>query len=335
MQSRDGQIVFKNPSQLLNSTQLSLFTVTMSSPFLDIQGNPIPLERILGNGGSAVVMVQDDVAIKIPLRYRWSSDSDVKANAQSLRREQDIYRRLQVPEDDRSHGVVSCIGFLTDATQLAYMVEGDLQAFLAKYRPSHQLQLRWFKQMARTLSFIHDRRVLVADISSRNFLLDSNLSLKICDFTEASLLPLDSDMEVVDDNGYTARIDVGLLGAVMYEVITGTKCEIDLFKDNSPTDGRAYWPKRRHLPSTKDIWLGWIIEGCWNGEITSPHSLLCALNSTDSRFSLITGSTIPQFLASMRNLLRARPNTTLIGGLGLVLLTLVVGRKAFSMSQGP
>lgn len=135
--------------------------------------------------------------------------------------------------------------------------------------------------MARTLSFIHDRRVLVADIASRNFLLDSDLSLKFCDFTEASLLPLDSDMETADDNGYTTRIDIGSLGAVIYEVITGTKCKIDLYKDNSPTDGRAYWPERRLLPSTQGIWLGWIIEGCWNGEFASAHNLLQALNSTN------------------------------------------------------
>ncbi|RLL95909.1 hypothetical protein CFD26_103065 [Aspergillus turcosus] len=190
----------------------------MSSPFLDIQGNPIPQEQVLGSGGSAVVLLQNDVAVKTPLRYLWSSDSDVQVNIESLRREQAVYRRLQNPGDERSEGIVRCIGFSNEATQLAYMVNGDLRTYLAKCRPSHQLQLTWFNEMARTLSYIHDRRVLVADIASRNFLLDSDLSLKICDFSEASLLPLDSDMEAVDDNGYTTQIDIGLLGAVMYEV---------------------------------------------------------------------------------------------------------------------
>ncbi|RHZ56940.1 hypothetical protein CDV55_103152 [Aspergillus turcosus] len=188
----------------------------MSSPFLDIQGNPIPQEQVLGSGGSAVVLLQNDVAVKTPLRYLWSSDSDVQVNIESLRREQAVYRRLQNPGDERSEGIVRCIGFSNEATQLAYMVNGDLRTYLAKCRPSHQLQLTWFNEMARTLSYIHDRRVLVADIASRNFLLDSDLSLKICDFSEASLLPLDSDMEAVDDNGYTTQIDIGLLGAVIH-----------------------------------------------------------------------------------------------------------------------
>lgn len=107
--------------------------------------------------------------------------------------------------------------------------------------------------MAHTLSYIHDRRVPVTDIASRNFLLDSNLFLQFSDFSEASLLALNTELETADDNGYTTQIDIGLLGTVIYEVVTGEKCEVDLFKNNHPTDGRAYWPQRESLPSTQDI----------------------------------------------------------------------------------
>ena len=104
------------------------------------------------------------------------------------------------------------------------MANGDLRTYLGANKPSQQLQLSWFRDMARTLEYFHDQRVLVADIASRNFLLDLDLNIKFCDFSEASLLSL-------DDNGYTTRIDIGFLGAVIYEVVTGEKCEIDLFKD--------------------------------------------------------------------------------------------------------
>jgi serine/threonine protein kinase len=318
-----------------NSIKLPFLPLAMSSPFLDIKGNAIPQEQVLGNGSSAVVLLQNDVAVKTPLRYLWSSDSDVEGNIESLRREQDVYRRLQNPGDERSEGVVCCIGFSNEATQLAYMVNGDLRTYLAKCRPSPQLQLTWFNEMARTLSYIHDRRVLVADIASRNFLLDSDLSVKICDFSEASLLPLDSDIEAVDDNGYTAQIDIGLLGAVMYEVVTGNKCEIDLFKDNSPTDGRAHWPERKFLPGTRGIWIGWIIEGCWNGEFSNAHSLLQALDSINPRFSsAIARSPKTHILASIKDSIRDRPITTIIGALSLAVFTLIVGRKTSLMWRG-
>lgn len=88
----------------------------MFSPFLSIHGNLIPQEEVFGSGGSAVVLLQNEVAVKVPLRYPWSSDSDVRANTESLRREQSVYRRLQFPEDERSGGVVRCIGFSTEAT---------------------------------------------------------------------------------------------------------------------------------------------------------------------------------------------------------------------------
>lgn len=305
----------------------------MSSPFLDIRGDPIPQEQVLGCGSSAVILLQNGVAVKTPLRYLWSSDSDVEVNIESVRREQDVYRRMQSIKDDRSKGIVSCVGFSAEATQLAYMVNGDLRTYLAKSRPSHQLQLTWFREMARTLCYIHDRCVLVADIATRNFLLDTDMSLKICDFSEASLLPLDSNMETVDENGFTTQIDIGLLGTVMYEIATGNKCEIDLFKDNSPTDGRAYWPERKSLPSTKGIWLGWIIEGCWNGEFRSAHSLLQALDSVDIRLSApIAQPRTAPFIVSVKDTMRDWPITTIVGALGLTMFTLMIGRRAFLLS---
>ncbi|KAJ5370030.1 uncharacterized protein N7496_006122 [Penicillium cataractarum] len=306
----------------------------MSSPFLNIQGDPIPPEQVLGSGASAVVLLQNNVAVKTPLRYLWSSDFDVRANTESLRREQSIYSRLQCPEDERSDGVVRCIGFSAEATQLAYMVNGDLRTYLAERRPSYQLQLTWFREMARTLSYIHDRRVLVADIASRNFLLDSDLSLKLCDFSEASLFPLDSNMDAVDDNGFTTQIDIGLLGAVMYEIVTGNKCEVDLFKDNSLTDGRAYWPERKSLPITEDIWLGGVIEGCWDGKFRSAHSLLQALNVVALPSpSPATRPRIAHLVVYIRDIMSGRPILTIVSGLGLVAVALVVGRKAFLTSR--
>jgi hypothetical protein len=87
-------------------------------------------------------------------------------------------------------------------------------------------------------------------------------------------------MDTLDDNGYTTRIDIGFLGTVIYEVVTGKKCEVDLFKDNLPTSGRANWPQREFLPSTEDVWLGSIIEECWvDGGFPNARSLLRALDS--------------------------------------------------------
>ena len=234
---------------------------------------------VVGSGGTAAVILQDGLAVKTPPGYLWSLDANVKADLDSILLTQNICRRLQLPEDPRSSGVVQCIELSTDCTRLAYLPNEDLRNYLKTFRPSQDLHLRWFIEMTQTLGYVHDRCVLVADIATRNFLVDSDLSVEMCDFTEASLLPLGSDMASVDDNGYTTQVDVGLLGATMYEVMTGDKCEFDLYKHNSPSDGRAYWTERSSLPVTKDIPFGWVIEGCWDGRFRDACSLLQALES--------------------------------------------------------
>jgi hypothetical protein len=98
---------------------------------------PFLRKKVLGSRASPVAVLQNDVALTIPLRSISSSDSDVKANNQSLRRERNVYGRLQDLEDERSDGVVRCIGFLSEAAQLAYISNGDLRAYLAKNRRSY------------------------------------------------------------------------------------------------------------------------------------------------------------------------------------------------------
>lgn len=249
--------------------------------FLDLQGSSIPESQVIGYGGTGVVLLRDGVAVKIPFRNSRTSDARVKGNLKVLRLEQGVYRRLSPSQGDQCPGVVPCLGFTEDSIELAYMKNGELRSYLESHPTSRTLQLSWFCQMAHTLAQIHERHVLVTDISTRNFLLDADMSLKLCDFSEASVLPLQTNMETADDEGYTVAVDIGLLGIIMYEIVTGTRCEIDLYKDNDPRDGRAYWPDRSYLPSTENLWLGPIIEACWTGGFRDARCLLEALETAE------------------------------------------------------
>lgn len=222
-------------------------------------------EQILGMGRTGFVIRQGDLAIKLPLKLDISSDEAVSANIESLQREQCIYQRLE-----KHDGVVPYLGFSETTTTLRLMKNGDLRSYLKKNhnnhtRPPKHLQLSWFRTMARTLAYIHGQRVIVADIdiASRNFLLDSELSIKICDFTESILLPRETCVGNADVDGYSTRTDIGQLGCVIYEVIAGEKCDFDIFKDIPPEEYGGRWPPRADLPSTHGIWLGSISEKCW------------------------------------------------------------------------
>lgn len=292
----------------------------MSLPFLDSKGSTIPEEWILGNGATAVVILQNGVAVKIPLRLPWSCAYNIQSSIDSIRREQDVYRRLQQPPDDdpRASGVVRCVEFASEATHLAHMVNGDLQRYLEKSRPSAELQLQWCLEMAQALDYVHDRRVLVADIASRNLLLDARLSIKICDFSEATLLPLNTDMLSADDKGYTTQIDIGLLGAVMYEIATGVRCKVDLYMDS---ETHASWPARDVLPDTGGLALGGIIEGCWSRRFPSAGHLSQALHALHCP--------APSALAGIYNSIIQRPVVAVIGALGLTMYILMARRQRF------
>lgn len=249
------------------------------SLFIDLNGNPIPDNNIIGYGGSGVVVRRDGWAVKIPRRQPRSCEADLQSNIKVLQHEQEVYRRLNLQSDDYNDCIVPCARLCTNAIQLAEMKNGDLRTYLEKNRPPRSLQIVWFRQMARALEQIHSKSVILADIASRNFLLDSDLSIKACDFSEASILPLGTVMETAeDDDGFSIQTDIGMLGSVFYEVATGKSCDFDLFEVNND---RATLPHRSSLPSTDRLWMSQIIEQCWLGGFRNAHALSKALEIVD------------------------------------------------------
>jgi serine/threonine protein kinase len=127
------------------------------------------------------------------------------------------------------------------------MGNGDLRAFLEKNELSLALQILWFCQMARTLEQIHDKRVLVADIATRNFLLDSDLSVN-CAISPKHLFS-HWTQESADYNSFSIQTDIGQLGAVMCGVVTGSKCDFGLFKITPPVMVEQIGPNERPFPT--------------------------------------------------------------------------------------
>lgn len=232
---------------------------------------------MLGIGTTGVVVLQKGAALKIPVRWSTSSPEEVEANIEALQHEQEIYSRLEGCD-----GVVQVLNGSETTLRLRLMKNGDIRSYLSQNRPSRHRQLLWFREMARALAQIHDRRVIVADIASRNFFLDSDLSVKFCDFSESHILLLEACVETADEGGYTVKTDIGLLGAVIYEIIAEQRCEFDIFKDISIEATGGTWPRREDLPSTKNLWLGHIIEKCWTKDaFCSAYDLLNELESID------------------------------------------------------
>ncbi|EEP80926.1 predicted protein [Uncinocarpus reesii 1704] len=160
----------------LASTRMS------DSPFLDLEGNRIPGDQILGYGGTGIVLLRDQFAIKMPLRWARDSQADVDERLKVIKHEQDVYRRL------------------------------------GTY------------------------------IASRNFLLNSDMSVVFCDFDNTSLMPIDINMEPADDDGYSIQTDIGQLGAVFFEIVTSERCNFDLFHGENMGGRIAEFPPWHRQP---------------------------------------------------------------------------------------
>jgi len=225
---------------------------------------------IIGSGSSAVVIAKDKTAVKLPKSYLSGCNDDEDG---VIQREKDIYLRL-----GKCDGVVPYLDLSGPGIVMVWMENGSLRDYLNKHQVTRSLQLSWFREMSQCLAIIHGHHVIVADINIRNFLVANDMSVKFSDFTESTLVELDLDMQTADDNGYSIYTDIGQIGAVMYEVITGQKCDFDLFKDQPQGPAKAMWPRRDSLPSTQDVWLGLIIEKCWTkGAFRSSDELAAAL----------------------------------------------------------
>ncbi|RMD44027.1 hypothetical protein DV735_g1079, partial [Chaetothyriales sp. CBS 134920] len=225
--------------------------------------NSVARGKYLGNGGTAFVFLHEGDAVKIPVHFNDASSSSLDGEIEAIRSEQSVYHRL-----NNCCGVVPYLGGTESTITLAYMENGDLRKYLDNHRPPQSRQLLWMRDMARALTSIHRRGVLVEDIASRNFLLDSDLAPYFCDFATSS--------ELTDSQGWSVDAELGQFGAVMYEIVTGKKIEFPVWYDEA---GSARLPTRTNLPSTKGVWLGSTIEKCWTGAFLDASELRNELES--------------------------------------------------------
>ena len=69
------------------------------------------------------------------------------------------------------------------------MPNGNLQEYVRKHgdeiSPSQRQQ--WVREVTEAVEFVPSHNVIQADLGPHNLLLDTNLRLKICDFSGSSL----------------------------------------------------------------------------------------------------------------------------------------------------
>ena len=248
-------------------------------------GSPL-LGGCVDFGRSGFILRIDDLTvIKVPRVWRDPHASVEKAeeyeivaedNRDMLENEKRALQRL-----GHHSGLVTWLNLSEAGIEMSYLSRASLECHLKTSAPHPDIVTLWILDIADTICYIHLRKVIIGDIALRNILLDHDFCVKLCDFADSTVLPLDADMESAEDNGLSVKTDIFQFGSLVYELRTGRAYEHGLFgrsnEANACCDPKPEWPRPEDLPSVEGITFGNVVRGCWTRTYSSMIDVYQAL----------------------------------------------------------
>lgn len=218
----------------------------------------------LGRFGCVFKSVEGRV-VKKPKTYPEVNDPDVacinEANVICFRNEANVYKRL-----GRHKGILQYFRISEYSIELAFANQGDLFIYMRENsQPTEAIRFEWIRSLADTFAYVHSCRVVIEDINLKNILVHNNC-LKLIDFGNSSLLPMDTDMEQFCVEDITPELEIFHLGCVFYSIAVWSEFEYNCFEHNC-------LPKSGQLPNTDGIFGEVIITKCWTGGYASMEDL--------------------------------------------------------------
>ncbi|KNG90120.1 hypothetical protein ANOM_002065 [Aspergillus nomiae NRRL 13137] len=222
----------------------------------------------IGNGMTGVILqLGEDRAVKRAKQYQpgyLPDREDVEymndINQQTLENEIWVFERLRSYE-----GIIPSFRISKYGIELA-LAQGDLESYLeTSPERENSLKVTWMSCLIDTFAHVHSRRVFVDDIALRNILvLDEQL--KLADFGQSILLPLEADITIANENDLNVQIEILHLGWILYS-IASWRVHKDYFF--SPKNPDLIWPASDSFPDLDGVLFGQIIKKCWRGEYAS------------------------------------------------------------------
>ena len=242
--------------------------------FLKPDGSSFTLrtEQVLGFGQSGIVIRRGEYALKIakvrdtssmPREQRDIEEYMSYCAKDILQNEKRVYERV-----GKNHpGIAQCVELFPDGILLIFYSGGDLFQYISRSAELEWPRKRdWILSVIETVTYLHDSRVLISDLALRNLLVTDDLSLKMIDFGQCAILPLDSDPSKASVNGLTAKVDIFHLGCIIYSLAAWQTFENDFDVD-------SHYPPLDHLPQVNGLPCAALIRKCWSGGYSSIHEL--------------------------------------------------------------
>lgn len=231
--------------------------------------------EIVGGGATGLVeLLKSGDIVKSPWPRR---PNDCR---QEMTTEAQIYKRLGIHPrlvQLRQWDPINCV--LT----LEYMPNGTLKDYIENKGMNIGMSLRqryiWVVQAAESIELLHSNDIVQGDVGPRNFLLDTNLDLKICDFGGSSI---DGSKATVapgvryrlpSQQPATIKEDLFALGSTIYFIATGREPYHELCDEEEVE--RLY--QAGTFPTLHDVPFAEAITLCWTQQAETAQMVLQAI----------------------------------------------------------
>ncbi|EFE29875.1 uncharacterized protein ARB_03216 [Trichophyton benhamiae CBS 112371] len=220
--------------------------------------------KFITSGGSG--LIYSSPAIRGEIYKICSHDPDSKEN---IEREKLIFQNM-MSVGQHPH-VVKCFKVIENGVILERAEHGDLREYYqAGGVATIYERIKWCKQLASAVDYIHGLHIRHADLCGKNILLDADRTIKLCDFAGSgfcgNLPTVSAEIGYAHPNRdqnrrATVKAEIHALGSTMYEIITTRR---PFSSDNEP-GVVAHWLNNGVYPSVYHLPLGDVIMGCWKG----------------------------------------------------------------------
>ncbi|KAK2750120.1 hypothetical protein FQN57_004615 [Myotisia sp. PD_48] len=213
-------------------------------------------------GWTRVICKTNDYIVKSP-KICPGSDAYNEMHLDQMAVERQIYEHLGAHE-----GVISYLGLYNDegAIKLTRASQGGLEIYITDHDMPYQLlRASWIRSLIKTFYYIHTRNVLRQDVKLNNILLHHD-SVKVIDFANGAIFPLDEAMETICAQDPLSRVDLLGISCVMYSIVAWRVYNFDYFEDNC-------FPKYDEIPSTDGLMFREIIDKCWGNHYNNIREL--------------------------------------------------------------
>ena len=252
--------------------------------------NPEGTSRPIAFGSAGTIcQVSDGEVVKAPLKHNFEvcSEEVIKSiqneedfSELCINREKVIYNSLP-----KYPNILDFIAITEQGLRFPFMRLGNLR----DYMQSHNNQLdsyirdQWITSAASAIAILHSNGVVHADISTRNFLVADDLSIKLCDFSGSKIGDLEPFVEEEDRyrmSPWTARskmTDIFALGCLIYEISTGLRPYHEIDDEHYEEIERRY--AAQEFPCLDGIRYQDIIYKCWTSQYAGVDQIVQDISS--------------------------------------------------------